>query len=56
MGMSFKRLHGATADNRTRAMDSHDLEAVTDKPHGLREAFLIDPDGYLWVPDVPLAE
>jgi len=25
-----------------------------DKPHGLREAYLIDPDGYIWVPDTPL--
>ena len=24
-----------------------------DKPHGLREAYLVDVDGYVWVPDVP---
>ncbi len=31
------------------------LQGAMDKPHGLREAFLIDADGYLWVADVPLA-
>jgi hypothetical protein len=25
----------------------------TNKPHGLREAYILDPEGYLWVPDVP---
>jgi catechol 2,3-dioxygenase-like lactoylglutathione lyase family enzyme len=29
------------------------LEAAADKPHGLREAYLLDADGYVWVPDVP---
>ena len=26
------------------------LQSVRDKPHGLRECFLLDPDGYCWVP------
>ena len=26
------------------------LQAATDKPHGLREAYLLCPDGYAWVP------
>ena len=30
------------------------LQGATDKPHGLREAFLIDADGYLWVPGVAI--
>lgn len=30
------------------------LQPPTDKPHGLREAFILDPDGYVWVPSVPL--
>jgi catechol 2,3-dioxygenase-like lactoylglutathione lyase family enzyme len=30
------------------------LEGATDKPHGLRECFLIDTDGYLWVAGVPI--
>lgn len=31
------------------------MAGAADKPHGLREAYLLDPDGYLWVPSVPLA-
>ena len=29
------------------------LAGATDKRYGLREAHLIDADGYVWVPDVP---
>ena len=29
------------------------LEPAADKPHGLREAYILDPDGYVWVPDLP---
>ena len=29
------------------------LAEAADKPHGLREAFIFDEDGYLWVPDIP---
>ena len=32
----------------------HVVASAADKGHGLREAYLMDPDGYLWVPDVPL--
>jgi len=32
------------------------LAGALDKPHGLREAYIIDQDGYLWVPGVPLTE
>ena len=28
------------------------LQATADKPHGLRECFILDPDGYCWVPSV----
>ncbi|MSP84144.1 MAG: hypothetical protein EXQ94_14880 [Alphaproteobacteria bacterium] len=31
------------------------LAASADKPHGLRECYLLDPDGYIWVPDRPLS-
>ena len=31
------------------------LAEAADKPHGLREAYIADPDGYVWVPDSPLA-
>jgi uncharacterized glyoxalase superfamily protein PhnB len=30
------------------------LAAAADKPHGLREAYIADPDGYVWVLDSPL--
>jgi len=30
------------------------LAEPMDKPHGQREAFILDPDGYCWVPGVPL--
>lgn len=30
------------------------LQAPTDKPHGLREAYILCPDGYAWVPSLPL--
>jgi predicted enzyme related to lactoylglutathione lyase len=30
------------------------LQAPTDKPHGLREAYILCPDGYAWVPSRPL--
>lgn len=32
------------------------LHPATDKPHGLREAFILDPDGYVWVPSLPLPD
>jgi predicted enzyme related to lactoylglutathione lyase len=31
------------------------LQAPADKPHGLREAYLLSPAGYCWVPSRPLA-
>lgn len=31
------------------------LQDPTDKPHGLRECYLLCPDGYAWVPSRPLA-
>ena len=50
------RLHGCDPDRATteaRALGYEVLQAPSDKPHGLREAYLIDTDGYLWVPDLP---
>ncbi|HEX9448223.1 MAG TPA: VOC family protein [Dongiaceae bacterium] len=31
----------------------HVLAEPADKPHGLREAYILDPDGYCWVPSLP---
>lgn len=50
------RLHGRdpdAAEAAARRLGLSVLVAATDKPHGLREAYLLDADGYLWVPDVP---
>lgn len=32
------------------------LAGALDKPHGLREAVLVDDDGYVWVPSVALPQ
>ena len=40
------------AEARARQGDYVVLQTTTDKPHGLRECFLLDPDGYCWVPSV----
>lgn len=51
------RLHGRdpdAAEAAAKRLGHTVLASATDKPHGLREAYLVDVDGYLWVPDVPL--
>ena len=50
------RLHGCDPDKAEQAALEHGYEimaSAANKPHGVREAFLVDPDGYTWVPDVP---
>jgi catechol 2,3-dioxygenase-like lactoylglutathione lyase family enzyme len=50
------RLHGRDPDEAeaaARRLGYRVLVPATDKAHGLREAYLVDPDGYLWVPDIP---
>jgi catechol 2,3-dioxygenase-like lactoylglutathione lyase family enzyme len=52
------RLHTCDPDRAEAAARRHGhtiLEPALDKPHGLREAYILDPDGYCWVPGVPLA-
>jgi len=34
---------------KAEAAGGHILEAPTNKPHGLRECFIMDADGYCWV-------
>ena len=49
------RLYGVDPDGavaRAEAAGHTVLQEARDKPHGLREAFLVDPDGYVWVPSV----
>ena len=51
------RLYGRDPDDaeaKARALGVDVLAGTLDKPHGLREAYIIDQDGYLWVPSVPL--
>ncbi len=38
------------AEARARSHGGEILQPSADKPHGLRECFLLDPDGYCWVP------
>lgn len=50
------RLYGCdpeTAEAACAAAGGTVLAGTADKPHGLREAYLLDPDGYCWVPSVP---
>jgi catechol 2,3-dioxygenase-like lactoylglutathione lyase family enzyme len=52
------RLHGCDPDEAeamARQLGFAVLAAAVDKPHGLREAYLVDVDGYVWVPDIPLS-
>ncbi|MGP6088125.1 VOC family protein [Antarctobacter jejuensis] len=47
------RLYDSDPDEaaaRAEAMGMQVLQPPTDKPHGLRECYLICPDGYAWVP------
>lgn len=53
------RLYGIdpdAAEARARARGDTVLAASTDKPHGLRECYLVDPDGYIWVPGVGIPD
>ncbi|MEL6217541.1 MAG: hypothetical protein AAFR79_03600 [Pseudomonadota bacterium] len=50
------RLYGCDPDRaaeRAEPTGGFVLAGAADKPHGAREAFLIDPEGYCWVPTVP---
>jgi catechol 2,3-dioxygenase-like lactoylglutathione lyase family enzyme len=52
------RLYGVdpdAAEQRARAGGWTVLSGAIDKPHGLREAILIDGEGYVWIPAVALA-
>jgi hypothetical protein len=37
---------------RARERDLVVLSGAVDKPHGLRECHIVDPEGYVWVPGV----
>lgn len=42
------------AHARARARGAHILQAPMDKPHGLREVFILCENGYAWVASRPL--
>ncbi len=42
-----------TAVTKAEAAGGTILQGPTDKPHGLREAYILDQDGYAWVPSRP---
>ncbi len=42
------------AVKRAEALGAHILQPPTDKPHGLREAYILCENGYAWVPSRPL--
>ena len=49
------RLYGIDPDRATAAAQEHGavvLAHAADKEHGLREAYIVDDDGYVWVPSV----
>jgi len=50
------RLYGCDPDRAERAargIGGVILAGALDKPHGVREAYILDPEGYCWVPTVP---
>ena len=50
------RLHGVdpdAAEAAAKAGGHNVISPAADKGHGLREAYIADPEGYIWVPDVP---
>lgn len=42
------------AEARAAALGHEVLVPSADRPHGLRECYLVDPAGYVWVPSIPL--
>ena len=38
------------AEARARTQGAVVLRETLDRPHGLRECYILDPDGYCWVP------
>ena len=42
-------------EERSRELDYVILRKCEDRPHGLRECYLLDPDGYCWVPSTVIA-
>jgi uncharacterized glyoxalase superfamily protein PhnB len=53
------RLFGVNPDEvevRARQRGARVLQPSQDKPHGWRDAIVVDPDGYTWAVGMPLAK
>lgn len=59
VGAEF-RVHGLDPDEAeaaARLIGCEILDPTRDQPdHGLREVFIVDFEGYVWVPDMPLSD
>ncbi len=44
------------AVERAKAAGAMVLQEAANKPHGLRESYILCADGYAWVPSCPIAE
>lgn len=42
------------AESKAKDFGAHILAVSTDKPHGLREVYILDENGYAWVASRPL--
>jgi predicted enzyme related to lactoylglutathione lyase len=57
-GAQFHLFHSDpdAAAGRARANGGHVLQEPADKPHGLRETFILCDNGYAWVASLPLPQ
>ena len=57
-GAEFRLYHTDpdAAVERAKARGAHVLQEASDKPHGLRESYILCDNGYAWVASLPLAQ
>ena len=57
-GLEIRLYHSDPDDAaaRAEAIGAHVLQAPTDKPHGLRETYILCANGYAWVASRPLSD
>jgi uncharacterized glyoxalase superfamily protein PhnB len=51
------RLYGVDPDTavaQAKSLGHYLLQEAVDKPHGLREAYILDDNGYIWVPSIAI--
>ena len=44
------------AEERAHGSGYTVLQGATNKPHGLRECYIVDRDGYVWVPSIGISD